>query len=70
MKKLGALLKARRKARQLTQKQVESLTGITQGTISKIERGLTNSAFIDIIKLMALLKVKMRDVAGFFDEEQ
>jgi len=56
---LGKNLKRLRKERKLTLVDLEVATGINNGEISKIERGLKNLELITINKLAEALKVDM-----------
>ena len=56
---LGALLAAARKAHDLTQPALSSVTGIQQAEISRIERGLGNPTADTLSRLAAALGQKI-----------
>jgi len=56
---LGSQLHELREARHLTQKDLESLTGIRQSEISRIERGTANPTRDTLIKLGAAFQQRI-----------
>ena len=56
---LGALLAAARKAQDLTQPALSSVTGIQQAEISRIERGIGNPTADTLSRLAAALGQKI-----------
>ena len=64
---LGRNLKRLRKERKLTLLDLEVATGINNGEISKLERGLKNVELVTITKLAEALEV---DVYEFFLPEE
>ncbi len=52
--KIGERLKERRKALQLTQEDVERLSGVPQGTISRLESGKADDPQVSTLRALAL----------------
>ena len=57
----GKKFKALRKAKGLTQLDIDVATGINRTEISKIENGLKNIEFITIVKLAIGLDINLKD---------
>lgn len=62
LEKLGANIRAVRKGRKLTQLDLEVISGITAGDISKIENGQINVAFTTLVKLAKGLEVQLNEL--------
>ena len=58
---LGMRIKERRKQKGFTLKQVEQLTGISNGNLSEIERGIKTPALPSLIKLVNVLECSADD---------
>lgn len=63
----GNRLRDIRKARGLTLLDLEVSTGISNGTLSKIENGLRNIEFLTILKLAETLDVEPIDLFNYKD---
>jgi len=61
---IGERLKKLRKERGLTQKEVESITGIAQRNISSYESGKLKPAGRTLTRLAAALEVETKDLIG------
>lgn len=59
---LGMRIKERRKQKGFTLKQVEQLTGISNGNLSEIERGIKTPALPSLIKLVNVLECSADDL--------
>ena len=57
-------LKVLRVMRGLTQSQLASLVGVTQGTVSQWEKGITHPRFAVIPRLASALGVTINDIIG------
>jgi transcriptional regulator with XRE-family HTH domain len=62
IKALGVNVKKFRKERGLTQIDLESMTGITQNAISRIENGMLDIQFSRIVTIAEALQVATRDL--------
>ena len=56
-----------RKARGMTMLDVEVITGISEGSISKIENGKKNPALTTVIKLAKGLSIRPSELLAIFD---
>jgi HTH-type transcriptional regulator, competence development regulator len=61
LKAFGKKLKSIRKAKGLSQLDVEIQSGISRTEISRIENGLRNIEFYTIVKLASALDVPIKD---------
>lgn len=61
---IAAALTAARKDRKLTQQQLEDISGVNQGEISRIESGQANPTEETLIKLTSALNYKIQLVRG------
>lgn len=61
LKAFGKQLKSIRKAKGLSQLDVEIQSGISRTEISRIENGLRNIEFYTIVKLASALDVSIKD---------
>lgn len=55
-------LELARRAKGLTQQELEKLTGVTQVTISKAETGKAKSSYSSAKKLAAVLEIPMEEL--------
>lgn len=60
LKDAGATIKRIRKIKNISQKQLSELTGISQANISKIECGKYNMSFKQFNKMMCALDIKWK----------
>ena len=65
IKQFGEKLKSLRKAKGLSQLDLEVQTGINRTEISKIENGLKNIEFLTIVRLAVALEAELLD---FFEK--
>jgi HTH-type transcriptional regulator, competence development regulator len=68
LEKFGAYVKQVRNDKGLTMLEVEVITGISEGSISKIENGKKNPALTTIIKLAKGLSVPPSELLTLFDK--
>lgn len=61
LKAFGKKLKSIRKAKELSQLDLEVESGISRTEISRIENGLRNIEFYTIVKLASALEVPIKD---------
>jgi transcriptional regulator with XRE-family HTH domain len=59
---LGRNIKTARKLKQLSQLELEILSGIDTGDLSRIENGLVNITFTKLIKLAKALGLELNDL--------
>lgn len=59
MKELGTIIKERRKALSITQRELAALAGIGINTLTKIERGEANPSLKAVISILDTLGLKM-----------
>lgn len=59
MKQISHILKSERKRKKISQKELSSLSGITQANISMIEKGNGNTSIKQIEKLFKALGIKL-----------
>lgn len=59
---LGMRIKERRKQKGFTLKQVEQLTGISNGNLSEIERGIKTPSLSSLVKLVNVLECSTDDL--------
>lgn len=59
---IGSRIKERRKQKKLTLKQVEQFTGISNGNLSEIERGIKTPSVSSLIKITAALECSADDL--------
>ena len=68
MKKIGQIIKQRRKNLLITQKELAELAGIGINTLTKIERGEANPSFdllqkvLDTLGLEVVVQIKKRNL--------
>jgi transcriptional regulator with XRE-family HTH domain len=68
LEKFGAYVRQVRNDKGLTMLEVEVITGISEGSISKIENGKKNPALTTIIKLAKGLSVPPSELLSLFDK--
>jgi len=68
LEKFGAYVRQIRNDKGITMLEVEVATGISEGSISKIENGKKNPALTTIIKLAKGLSVAPSDLLSLFDK--
>lgn len=68
LEKFGAYVRQVRNDKGLTMLEVEVITGISEGSISKIENGKKNPALTTIIKLANGLSVPPSELLTLFDK--
>lgn len=61
---MGQYIQNSRKSKELTQKQVSQLTGLTVSTISGIESGYTRPSVNTLTKIAMVLKLDMNVLCG------
>ena len=59
MEELGTIIKERRKALSITQRELAALAGIGINTLTKIERGEANPSLKAVISILDTLGLKM-----------
>lgn len=59
---LGMRIKERRKQKGFTLKQVERLTGISNGNLSEIERGIKTPSLSSLVKIVNVLECSTDDL--------
>lgn len=59
MKELGTIIKERRKALSITQRELAALAGIGINTLTKIERGEANPSLKVIVRILDTLGLEM-----------
>lgn len=62
--KIGSFLKARREKLKLSQVEVSARIGMTQGTLSKLERGRAELSFDTAILVTKALRLPMRKLVA------
>ena len=68
MKKIGQIIKQRRKTLSVTQKELAELAGIGINTLTKIERGEANPSLdvlqkvLDTLGMEMVLQIKRKDI--------
>jgi transcriptional regulator with XRE-family HTH domain len=67
---LGAVVRALREKRGLTQEGLAQAAGLTTGTVSLIERGQSNPAWGTVKALAAAFEVSMGDLGKLSDERE
>lgn len=67
LEKFGAYVRQVRNDKRMTMLEVEVLTGISEGSISKIENGKKNPALTTIVKLAKGLSVQPSELLALFD---
>jgi len=67
---LGPVLKALREQRGLTQEALGPMAGITTGTLSKIETGQTNCAWVTVMQIIDALGVTLSELAAAIEAER
>jgi transcriptional regulator with XRE-family HTH domain len=68
-KRLGNAIAALRKAKGLTQEQVAQESGLTLGTYSRTERGLTNPTWSTVNAIADGLGVGISELAAAFEQQ-
>lgn len=68
LEKFGAYVRQVRNEKGMTMLEVEVLTGISEGSISKIENGKKNPALTTIIKLAKGLSIAPSQLLNLFDK--
>lgn len=66
---IGARLRAARQAQRLTMEQVATVTGLSKGFISRVERDLTSPSVTTLVKLCEVLNIEIGDVFVSSDVE-
>ena len=69
LRQAGAALRARRRSRHLTQKQLSVATGTAQSTISDIETGAVTVSLDVYLRLMEALGAELRLVDRLTDQD-
>jgi transcriptional regulator with XRE-family HTH domain len=69
LRKFGEHLKQLRKKQGLTLLEIEVLTGISEGSLSKMENGKKNPALTTLVKLAKGLGVPVSKLVVVFDKE-
>jgi transcriptional regulator with XRE-family HTH domain len=61
-KQLGSLLRQKRKERSITLNVLAMRTGLTQGYLSKVERGLSSPSIASLSRVVSALGIKLTDL--------
>ena len=56
---LGRALRDARRRRRLTQQQLADLAGVTQPTVSNVERGVSRVSLTTLLRILAALKLEL-----------
>jgi HTH-type transcriptional regulator/antitoxin HipB len=56
---LGRALRDARRRRRLTQQQLAELAGVTQATVSNVERGVSRVSLTTLLRILAALKLEL-----------
>ena len=56
---LGRALRDARRRRRLTQQQLADLAGVTQATVSNVERGVSRVSLTTLLRILAALKLEL-----------
>lgn len=70
LRQAGAVLKARRAARKISQKQLGEMTGTAQSTISDIENGVVSVSLDVYLRLFEALGAELSATDRITDPEQ
>jgi HTH-type transcriptional regulator/antitoxin HipB len=70
LRQAGAVLRANRKAQNMTQKQLTETTGTAQSTVSDIETGVMSVSLDVYLRLLEALNADLRVGDRAADEEQ
>lgn len=70
LRQAGAVLRASRKARNMTQKQLADTTGTAQSTVSDIETGVVSVSLDVYLRLLEALDADLRVGDRLIDEDQ
>lgn len=68
LKRLGALVRERREALDLTQEALAAKAGMNRSYIGDIERGSRNIALTNLVKLAAALDFRLADLIRRLEE--
>jgi transcriptional regulator with XRE-family HTH domain len=60
---IGGFFRNKRKGRKISVNTLSELTGIHMGAIAKLERGITDMKFTNVLKIIAVLKIDANDLA-------
>lgn len=63
--KLGKRIQELRRAKGLTQENLDELTGLQRSYISDVERGARNPSIKNIAKIAKALRIKVSDLIDF-----
>lgn len=69
LRQAGAVLRARRAARQISQKQLGEMTGTAQSTISDIENGVVSVSLDVYLRLLEALGAELSATDRLADRE-
>jgi HTH-type transcriptional regulator/antitoxin HipB len=56
---LGRALRDARRRKRLTQQQLADLAGVTQPTVSNVERGVSRVSLTTLLRILAALKLEL-----------
>jgi HTH-type transcriptional regulator/antitoxin HipB len=56
---LGRALRDARRRRRLTQQQLADLAGVTQPTVSNVERGVSRVSLTTLLRILAALRLEL-----------
>ena len=56
---LGRALRDARRRKRLTQQQLADLAGVTQATVSNVERGVSRVSLTTLLRILAALKLEL-----------
>ena len=56
---IGRALRDARRRRRLTQQQLADLAGVTQPTVSNVERGVSRVSLTTLLRILAALKLEL-----------
>ncbi len=68
LKRLGALVRERREALDLTQEALAAKAGMNRSYVGDIERGARNIALTNLVKLAAALDFRLADLIRQLEE--
>lgn len=69
LRQAGTVLRARRAARQISQKQLGEMTGTAQSTISDIENGVVSVSLDVYLRLLEALDAELAANDRFVDQD-
>lgn len=70
LRQAGAVLRARRVARKISQQQLGQMTGTAQSTISDIENGVVSVSLDVYLRLLEALSVELSATDRLVDRDQ